>query len=204
MQMYLDEADKIRHVQASEGDITMEVFYMLSEAGEKELFRIYFGAADMGEYIGRLQTDSFNVPVSVASPPYSREDFADEAAYSSYCALMEQLDVLLSSVRENENFRVDEVVPQETSPSVRKEQIGDWLVELPESIQWNLVTSETGYHIDFTMEMGGENLQLYTIYIGEAGGSVVGLYNMAGNRQVEHYAAVRDQVFYRRQVVHLQ
>ena len=99
-----DYMSNIRHEEVVNGDLTMEVFNMICEEGEWLLFSVCFGDTDMGQRIGKIHADGKDIPVSVVVGSYAEENFPDNDAYKMYYVLMDQLDVVLTSIRSGENF----------------------------------------------------------------------------------------------------
>ena len=186
LQIVAQSADRIRHTEIVEDGVTREVFHMLPEDGERELFQICFGSDVPGTPIGLLQTDAGTVTVSVVAPEYDMSAFS-EKELTAYGALMDQLNVMLASVRESEQFRPYEGKPQETEPEIERQTaaLTYWTVKLPESIDWEETVSGDVYRADFYGMVGDERIRLYTISLGdEAAASLLGTYTAEGMTRV--------------------
>lgn len=173
-----DYADSIRHEEVSDGDTTIEVFYMVLPDGERELFHIIFGNASQGDYIGTLKTDGQAVPVSVTVCTYTKEDFPDQDALNDYYTLMDQVNVVLDSIRASDSFAASG-----SQTGTRVAELTYWSVELPETVTWEERTDDQTYYVDFFGTIGEENVRLYTISLGEAAAdSFIGLYEIDGKQ----------------------
>ena len=75
-----------------------------------------------------------------------------------------------------------EPVPAQTQ-TIREHTIGPWQIELPENIQWTESTTQEGYQVDFYTYIEGNQLQLYTVFLGAPRDTAVGLYLLDGEEQ---------------------
>ena len=171
-------SDRIYHMEAREGKIAIEVFYMYMDTGERELFRIYFGDSTRGDVIGKLLTEDGTVWVSVAVSSYTNEDFADEKELQQYQTLMDEVNVVLYSIRSAGNFVAGDQVPGEETQLV---EIEYWKVDLPKNIKLEEMRDGDKYRADFYATIGGESLLLYTVHVGQSdSGTLLGTYTVDG------------------------
>ncbi len=181
IQIPSDCLGKIQHMEIAEGDVTMEVFSMLPEDGGRELFRICFGSTQMGTPIGLLMAGDEEIPVSVVTSEYDINTFsADEKEV--YFGMMDQLNGIISSILEHENFKkIDEPQQVETVETTQTVGLTYWEVELPENMEWEESNIDGIYKVDFYGLFGGERIRLYTISLGEASAeTALGAYTADG------------------------
>lgn len=170
-------ADSIRHEEIILDGVTMEVFYMVLEEEEWELFRIHYGDAETGNLLGKVRTDVQEVSVSVTTNTNPAEGHLNAEAISEYYALMDQLNVVLDSIRAGSNF----VPLGGQDAAVQPANLTYWDLELPESISWQEATSDDSYRVDFYGTVADTVVQLYTVSMGdEADGNILGMYDMNG------------------------
>lgn len=157
-------AGNVRHAETVEGDITLEVFYMVYESGEKEVFRIYFGSADMGEHLGYLNTDAGEIPVTFALCEYADEDFTLEEERILYSNMMTAFTVVSNSIQSDERF----------SELRSMEQVGEqgaqmrfWSLTLPDNVMWEESETNGIYRVDFYGMIEDKRIDLYYIGLGE-------------------------------------
>ena len=160
-------ADLIHHREVTEGDVAVEIFYMLTGEVEKELFCVYFGNGEIGDIIGTLQTETGEIPVTAAGRVYSPEDFATEEQLQLYYSMMGELNTVIQSISENSCFKASD---EFETPVINKAEIQmvHWKVVLPENMEVEETKSGNVYQADFYGLIGGEKFKMYTIYLGEA------------------------------------
>ena len=175
--------EELRHVEITQDDVAMEVFYMPLESGERELFRVCFNDAGVGDQVGYLDTDAGKIPVSVAVCFYNEEDFETEELRDQYHKLMGQLDTVLTSLRSDSRYVAAEVT-SESNEAHQTVELIYWNLELPASMEWEEKASGDVYQVDFYGNIGDARVLLYSIYFGEANAeSVVGTYTVDGEEK---------------------
>lgn len=168
LQIPSDCLGKIQHMEIAEGDVTMEVFSMLPEDGGRELFRICFGGTQMGTPIGLLMTGDEEIPVSVVTSEYDINAFSEDEK-EVYFGIMDQLNAILSSILEHENFKkIEEPQQAETVETTQTVNLAYWEVELLEDMDWEESDVDGIYKADFYGMLGGERIRLYTVSLGVA------------------------------------
>ena len=170
--------DHMRHEEVVEGNLAVELFYMVSSESEKELYRIYYGDANQGTLVGYLTTDSGDVSVSCAVNEYEDEAFKDEEERKLYYEMMGAFTVLVNSIyadqRYTENGTVEPVQDQ-------KQKLRYWNVVLPENVLFEESESGDVYRVDFYGELGGQRINLFMIALGEVEAeSTLGFYEVNG------------------------
>ena len=168
LQIPSDCLGRIQHMEIAEGDMTMEVFSMLPEDGGRELFRICFGGTQTETPIGYLMAGDEEIPVSVVTSEYDINAFsADEK--EAYFGIMDQLNAILSSVLEHENFKkLEEPQQVETVETTQTADLAYWEVELLENMDWEESSTDGIYKVDFYGMLGEERIRLYTVSLGAA------------------------------------
>lgn len=179
-----DCADKIRHTETVEDGVTKETFYMIHGDGERELFQICFGVMQEGDSIGWLVTDEGRLPVMVIVPAYDFNAF-EEAEQQTYLTLMDQLNVLLSSIRESEQFTTKPDVATIEEPEQQEAQLAYWEVMLPITMEWEEQRVGDVYTVDFYGMIDAERIRLYTISLGDTPAeSALGMYTADGEARM--------------------
>lgn len=157
-------AGNVRHAETVEGDIALEVFYMVYESGEKEVFRIYFGSADMGEHLGYLKTDAGEIPVTFALCEYADEDFTIEDEWILYSNMMTAFTVVSNSIQSDERFSELRTMEQVGEQGA---QMRFWSLTLPDNVMWEESETNGIYRVDFYGMIEDKRIDLYYIGLGE-------------------------------------
>lgn len=179
--MYSEQhAAYLKHVESIDGEMAVEVFYMIYNDSERELFRIYFGNMEMGDPVGILETNSGEISVSAAACVYEADEFADEDSLLLYYELMEELNIVLDSIRNDSRFKEIDTVDVPVSDKTNSE-LSYWTFSLPQNVDWEESTAGNVYQADFYGTVAGDRIKLYTIYLGEAeADSLLGYYQVNG------------------------
>lgn len=173
-----DLSANLHHVESAEGSVAVEVFYMMGQEGEKELFRIYFADAQAGTPMGYLTVDGNELPVSYSTCEYAAEDFSAEEDRKLYYSMMDAFTVVMNSIYDNPNFSQTRAV---TPVGDQEVSLRYWKVTLPENVRFTETEENGGYHVDFYGEHIGERIDLYQISLGEVEGeSTLGWYTVDG------------------------
>ena len=175
-----DCAGSIRHEEIFDGGVTMEVFYMRMQDSEQELFRICYGDTQMGEFYGKILSEGREIPVRVAVYAHDGERFPSDEMRNLYYSLMDQLDVVLESIRSDDSF-VEKGAQTETENRMVK--LTYWTLELPKDITWQESTSDQLYRVDFFGNIDGKTVRLYMVCLGDIQeGNVIGEYTLDGKK----------------------
>lgn len=167
--------DLIQHEEVTDGDVIMEVFYMVRDNGEMDLFRICFTDQPIGTPICKVRLDDQIIPVNVVTASHVQEDFNGEEEYNTYCMLMEQVNVVVDWILTSDFVVADEL--QEGERTTAALQL--WTVELPQSITWEESGSGNTYRVDFFGTVGDKKILLYTVSLDSAvQGNVLGTYEL--------------------------
>ncbi len=176
-----DLYEHLRHMEVTEGDIVMEIFYMVTEAGEKELFRIYYADPQVGTHLGYLTTETGEIPVSYSLCEYADEDFADEEERKLFHSMMDAFSVVVNSIYADERFsetRAMETVGEQEA------KLRYWDVTLPDNVSFTETEEGGNYRADFYGEVSGERIDLYAIILGNVESeSILGFYTVNGEQK---------------------
>lgn len=171
----------IRCIEVVEGRIAMNVFYMVTAEGERELYRIHYADDQVGTLMGYLTTDDGEISVSYSVCEYLEQDFANDEERRLYHSMMDAFSVILNSICSDPRFS-----EFRSLPSVADQEIGlrYWNVTLPENVQYSETEENGNYAVEFYGGVSGERIRLYRISLGESEtGNVLGWYNVEGVRK---------------------
>lgn len=157
-------ANHMRHTETLDNNVALEVFYMTSEHGEREVFRIYFGAPDMGEHLGYLTIDGKEISVTFALCDYSEDDFSNENDQILFSNMMAAFTVVTNSIMNDSRFSELKAIEQ---IDVQAVELRYWTVTLPENIHVEESADDNLYRADFYGIFGGENILLYSFQLGD-------------------------------------
>lgn len=180
LQFQVEEMEGIRYEEISENNVITDIFYMVQEDYEWELFRICYGNTATGTVIGRMEINGHEVPVTVMTSNYTEINFPDRETYDRYCRSMDYLNVALDSLYASAGFATLEgSVEMET----RTAELIFWAIELPVNIEWEERTENQYYAADFYGILGGERILLYTVSLGDKDVSnAIGMYAIDGGK----------------------
>lgn len=175
-----DVFGSLRHTEVTEGNTTMEVFYMVGQGVQKEVFRIYFAAANMGTQIGYLTVDGVEIPVSYSLCEYEDENFETEDERKLYYGMMEGFNAIMNSIHDDPRFSETRAVAPVADREVK---LRYWKVTLPENVQFTETEENGNYRVDFYGEVSGERIDLFMIGLGDMEAeTMLGLYTVDGNQ----------------------
>lgn len=157
--------ENIKHKEIAEEHVVMEIFSMFCNAGEREVFRIYYGDPNMGAFLGYLNTKEKEIPVTYTLTEYTDGAF-DEEDHILYCNIMNSFGVVLNSIFDDERFsekRQTELIAE------REVNLRYWTVTLPENVECEETAENEPYSVNFYGQVSGERVKLYTISLGLQG-----------------------------------
>lgn len=171
-------APHLRHMEVTEGHIAMEVFYLILEDRERELFRIYYSSAAMGTELGYLTVGDREVPVTYSVCEYEKDDFSGQANWELYCTMMDGFTTILNSFYNNPQFSATRTVQAVEDTVVT---LTYWKLPLPDNMEYEEITGEDTYRVNFYGIVSGDRMLLYAIQLGEpALQSGLGSYSVDG------------------------
>ena len=154
------------HEQEVEGASVVEKYYILIADEKRLLYQVDFGAEKEGNWIGLLEINTVEVPVSYTIYAMSDEELAamNEVERQHYSELMSGLGIVLDSIMADSRFRTEKSLP------VGKEQearLMYWSLVLPGNMSWVETNEDGEYQAVFYGKVKGEQVPLYTVRIGE-------------------------------------
>lgn len=158
-------ADNLKHLEVVEEPVAMEVFYLVNQDKEMELYRIYFGDDTVGSLLGYLTVAAEELPVTYTTCLYNEEDFPDTQTRALYGPLMDGFSTLLNTISSDSRFRLTKSTPL---GQYGEGEMRYWTVTLPSDIEW-VETEENGiYRVDYYGTIRNERTLLYTFTLGDA------------------------------------
>lgn len=174
-------AGSMRHMEVTENNTAMQVFYMMTATGEKELFRIFYADTQSGTHLGYLTTDTGEIPMSYTICEYADEDFADAEERKLYYNMMDAFTVVINSIYADERFSETRVVAPVGDHEVSMKY---WKVTLPDNVQYTETEENGNYRADFFGEVSGERIDLYMIGLGDLeADAMIGLFTVKGEQK---------------------
>ena len=171
----------MRHVETTQGNVAVEIFYMVGAAEELEVFRIYYGDSNMGSLMGYLTTDDGEVSVSYALCEYAEEEFADEQDLVLFYNMMQAFSVVTNSIQTDARFsQLRAVAPVDEQET----KLQYWTVTLPDNVQYEENEADGCYRVDFYGVLGGERIELYYLGLGDMeADTVLGYFTVDGQQK---------------------
>lgn len=169
----------IEHVRREEGGVITNLFHLVHKGFRVELFRLMYGDASQGEYIGMLETDDKEVPVSYMVHQPVGDELAHVDVNAYFFELMDDFNDVISPIYADDRFHPGENI----GPGISAvSSLKYWNVELPAAISWQENESEGNYRADFFGEVANRKIMLYTVYLGESvpDATVLGKYEVDG------------------------
>ena len=167
-------ADNLKHLEVVQEPVAMEVFYLVNQDREMELYRIYFGDDTVGDLLGYLTVKTEEIPVTYTVCLYQEADFPDAETKAIYGNLMDGFSIILNAITSDGRFRTERSAPK---IQYADGELRYWTVNLPTDVE----TEENGiYRADFYGTIRGQRIPLYTITLGDAAAPT-----LLGNLQVD-------------------
>ena len=188
--------DVISSDESTYGSVCTYAFYMNYSEVEMPLWRIDFGDANMGDWVGMLKTDMGNVPVVMTTFAASEEELAalDEDGYVLFNDCMQAYSVMLDGIMSDSRFSPDR--PLAIGEDMEM-QLAYWTVTLPNTMSVLENTEGGDYEAVFSAEVVGEKIKLYRVCIGEKQAkSLLGYYEVDGVKRpvsVESFVLVERE-----------
>lgn len=172
--------DVITSDESTYGSVYTRAFYMHYGEIELPLWRIDFGDANMGDWVGMLKTDNGDTPVVMTAFAASEEELAalDEEGYKLFNDCMQAYSVMLDGIIADPRFSPDRPLAVGEDTSVK---LTYWTVTLPDTMKVSESTEGGNYEAVFSAEVVGEMVRLYRVCIGEnQAESLLGYYEVDG------------------------
>lgn len=171
----------LEHQNLTEGGRTVDVFTMVKDEVQLELFRFYFNDRWTGNYLGALTVDGVEIPVTLSVPEYTEDMFVNDGSRAIYYELMENLNSVIMAIQNDDRFSSEEKVAVETE----EKQISYWNFSLPADMEPEESTEDGKYQITFYGTVNGMRYKLYSVAVGGVPlRSVLGTYMVNGVPEV--------------------
>lgn len=166
--------------ESTYGTIYTRGFYMNYGGTEQPLWRVDFGDANAGDWVGVLKTDKGDIPVTMTGFAIDAEELAalGEEGSQLYSECMQAYIVMLDGIMADSRFSPDHplAVGEDTSMPLTY-----WTVTLPDTMKVSENTADGNYEAVFSAEVVGEMVCLYRVCIGEnQAESLLGYYEVDG------------------------
>lgn len=173
------DSETLVYEEEQEGDVVSEIFYMKTEGDDLLLYRFDFGDENAGEWLGMIKTDEKEIPVTYTVFVASDEELEKLGQQEeTYTELMNDFNVLMNSIRTDSRFSSEKEI--DLGKDI-EHKLTYWSLKLPEKITCSEDISDENYRADFYTEIKGEQVNLYSVYIGEQQGTtILGEYKIDG------------------------
>ena len=169
--------------ESTYGNIYTRGFYMNYNGKEQPLWRVDFGDANSGDWIGRLITEAGDIPVAMTGFAITNEELTamGEEGSQLYGECMQAYGVMMDGIMADPRFTTERPLAIGEDTKVR---LKHWTVTLPSNMTVQETSSGDGYEAIFTGEVVGEVVQLYRVRLGgEQTGSLLGYYKIDGVKE---------------------
>lgn len=173
-------SEHILHEHETNGSLTTEVFYMIAGEEQIPLYRVDFGSEETGDWLGMLQTEKGNVPVTYTVFMVTDEELAalGENTAETYMSLMNGFNVLLDGILSDSRFTTEK--PLDVGED-KAAALTHWNITLPGNMVWTESNVDGVYEAMFYGMILGERTPLYHVRIGgETLQTELGRYIMEG------------------------
>lgn len=181
----------LKHSEMIDGVDATEVFSMVYDDVEAELFRLSFTAAEPELVEGYLNTENGLLYVSLQpatgglATVYSYDQTEGEEVYqemeSIYYAMMGTMGDVLSSLQESDQFSVAREVAESDRQTV---EILYWQISLPNAISWEISSEGETQTVTFWGTVAEKQVALYTLTLGgDEAENTVGQYETEAGRK---------------------
>ena len=174
-----------------------EVFSVNIDGREVPLYRVDFANEEEGEWLGVLQAEEGDIPVTYSLYTLSEEELAvlDEEALDAYYGGMESFNNILEAIQADPRFTAE---PVQGVGAGYEAELKYWTVVLPEKVTFEETIVEGSYEAVFYGRIQGEKTALYSVAIGDDQAGAMGKFNLDGEEKavsVEIYG-VEQNVFW--------
>ena len=121
--------EHLHHKETKESQVTAEIFSMVWDGAEQELFRISFGDAEGESPVGYLHTEQGPVAVSVQVAEPDMQAFPDDETRERYQQMRACVNTVLDSIVADERFSEHRV-----SEETQQTELTYWTVSLPDGM----------------------------------------------------------------------
>lgn len=173
------DSEALIYEEEKTGDTITEVFYMKTEGEDLPLYRLDFGDENAGDWLGIIKTEEKEIPVTYTVFTLSDEELEKLGKQEeTYTELMNDFNVLLNSIHEDSRFSSEKEIDLGKDVNLK---LTYWDLKLPEKITCSETVTDDAYQADFYTEIKGDQVNLYSVYIGEQQGTtILGQYKIDG------------------------
>ena len=173
-------AECVIREKSTYGLAVTETFYLKNGEDAIPLFRIDVGDQSLGDWLGTLQTENGNIPVTYTVFEISEDDMAalGENAEVLYADLMNGFNLMLEQIFNDPSFTSEKAIEVGESQGMAMRY---WTVDLPDDmwVEENMV--EGNYEAVFYCSILGEHVAIYKVCIGEVTAETeLGLFDVEG------------------------
>lgn len=168
-------AENFAHSQKVHFTPVTEVFSVRVGDEEIPLYRIDFGNEAVGEWLGVIQTEEGDIPVTYTLYSLSEEKIAamDAEDLDAYYAGMENFNLVMDAIHADPRFAAQAASGVGENRELALEH---WTLMLPEKITCEETSDGGVYTAAFYGRIRGEKTGLYTVTIGGDAANAVGAY----------------------------
>ncbi|MBP3371356.1 MAG: hypothetical protein J6L88_02395, partial [Clostridia bacterium] len=182
--------------EETDGAVTHQIFALENDGNPLEVFRIVYGDASVGQLQGYLHTDAGAVPVTLVIADYESIEFPlgedIEDIRPTYFSIMENIGVVLESIRADKRYSVSNTALAEQTHALK---LSYFKVTIPAAIQCREAETESGYEATFYATIGGNEVVLYRIVIGDTDeGNCIGLWKLNGESRPVYVQTIDPDV----------
>lgn len=188
LQFPAEYADYIRHEEMLDGTDAVEVFSMLYEQKELELFRLSFTQEEKENAEGYWDSGEDLLCVSISISTLEPDAFLclqdtgewenDVKMESTYYSMLGQMSTVLQSVKESPNYRI---IKTSSANANAEERMLYWDVTLPADVCFERSDEDGVEAVRFFAQLGEKQIDLYTIALeNQQTDSAIGRYSANG------------------------
>lgn len=171
-------AENFAHLQKVHFTPVTEVFSVRIGYKEVPLYRIDFGNEAVGEWLGVIQTEEGDIPVTYTLYSLSEDEIAamDVEDFDSYYTGMENFNLVMDAIHADTRFAA------QASSGIGEDhelQLEYWTFTLPSNVVCVEMNEDGIYSATFYGRIRGEDIALYTVRIGDAT-NAIGVCNLDG------------------------
>lgn len=169
--------ENLKHEEIIEGDVTSEVFSMVSGEMEREFCRLVFGDAAQSELIGYYD----QTPVALVIYNYAGAEFPDAETEELYFSMMDNVNMLIDSLKNGGNFQAGAAPGLGDNAAAKMKY---WQIDIPDAIEWEEVTEGDTYKLTFYGTVGQTRIELYAICLGDSDTQeILGVFTADGEKK---------------------
>lgn len=164
----------LKHEEILDEADAEEVFSMVYQEKEVELFRLFFTQEESENAEGYLNTDHGVLCITLQpaqidpdifiQDPDSEESEKDTEMESLYYAMLDGMGIVLDSIKQDSQYSSLKEIAENQKQDAK---ILYWEIQLPTDITWEETTEGNVEQVTFFAKAGEKTIRLYTISLGE-------------------------------------